>query len=67
MLDARYEIVSASCIVRDDVILAAIAISVPISKVGKRSILGVEVSLSEAEVYLKGFSFKSRGARTVRS
>ncbi len=50
-LDARYEKVRIAGIVQD----AAILIATGVNQEGKRSILGVSVSLSEAEVHWKDF------------
>ena len=50
-LDARYEKVRQASGVRD----AAILIASGVKKDGKRSILGISVSLSEAEVHWRAF------------
>lgn len=62
-LDARYEKVRQDGRVRD----AAILIAASVGPDGKRSILGVSVSLSEHEVHWRGFlqSLVERGLRGV--
>lgn len=64
ILDARYEKVRIDGIVRDATILSAIGIG-PDSR---RSLLGVSVALSEAEVHWRAFldSLVSRGLRGVQ-
>ena len=63
ILDARYEKVRINGIVRD----AAVLIAIGIGADGKRSILGVSVSLSEAEVHWREFlmSLTERGLHGV--
>jgi putative transposase len=63
-LDARYEKVRIDGVVRDAAILSAIGID----ENGKRSVLGLSVALSEAEVHWRGFldSLVARGLRGVR-
>lgn len=63
MLDARYEKLRESGVVRDAAVLSAIGID----KEGKRRILGVSVKLSEAEVHWRDFldSLVARGLRGV--
>ena len=63
-LDARYEKVRIDGVVRDAAILSAIGID----EDGKRSVLGISVALSEAEVHWRGFldSLVARGLRGVR-
>ncbi len=60
IIDARYEKVRVAGIVRSCAVLSAIGIR---SGDGKRTILGVSVSLSEAEVHWRDFlsSLKARG------
>lgn len=58
ILDARYEKVRESGCVRDCAVLIAIGVDAE----GRRSVLGVSVSLSEAEVHWRDF-FKSLLAR----
>jgi putative transposase len=60
ILDARYEKVRVAGVVRSCAVLIAIGIR---SEDGKRTILGVSVSLSEAEVHWRDFlsSLKARG------
>lgn len=62
-LDARYEHVRQDGQVRD----AAILLASGVSQSGKREILGVSVSLSEAEVHWRGFleSLLARGLQGV--
>lgn len=64
ILDARYEKVRINGIVRDATILSAIGVG-PDSR---RSILGLSVALSEAEVHWRAFldSLVKRGLRGVR-
>ena len=64
ILDARYEKVRIGGIVRDATILSAIGIG-PDSR---RSLIGVSVALSEAEIHWRGFldSLVERGLRGVR-
>jgi transposase-like protein len=52
MVDARYEQVRVDNLVRD----CAVLIALGIDDKGKREVLGVQVSLSEAEVYPNGRS-----------
>jgi transposase-like protein len=63
-LDARYEKVRIDGVVRDAAILSAVGID----EDGKRSVLGLSVALSEAEVHWRGFldSLVARGLRGVR-
>jgi putative transposase len=63
-LDARYEKVRIDGVVRDAAILSAVGID----EHGKRSVLGVSVALSEAEVHWRGFldSLVARRLRGVR-
>lgn len=63
-LDARYEKVRIDGVVRDAAILSAIGIG----EDGRRSVLGLSVALSEAEVHWRGFldSLVARGLRGVR-
>jgi transposase-like protein len=63
ILDARYEKVRHGGSVRDCAVLVAIGIL----EDGKRSVLGVDVSLSEAEVHWRGFlkSLLDRGLHGV--
>ena len=63
-LDARYEKVRIGGVVRDAAILSVIGID----EDGKRSVLGLSVALSEAEVHWRGFldSLVARGLRGVR-
>jgi putative transposase len=64
ILDARYENVRRSGQVLD----CAVLIAVGISPNGKRSVLGVSVSLSEAEVHWRDFltSLQTRGLHGVK-
>ena len=64
-LDARYEKVRIDGVVRDAAILSAVGID----EDGKRSVLGLSVALSEAEVHWRGFldSLVARGLRGVPS
>ncbi len=64
ILDARYEKVRQDGQVRDAAVLTAIGIS----RSGRRQMLGVSLSLSEAEVHWRGFlqSLVSRGLGGVR-
>jgi putative transposase len=63
-LDARYEKVRIDGVVRDAAILSAIGID----EDGKRSVLGISVALSEAEVHWRSFldSLVARSLRGVR-
>jgi len=63
-LDARYEKVRMDGQIRD----AAILIACGVGKAGKRKILGLSVSLSEAEVHWRAFlkDLVDRGMRGVR-
>lgn len=63
-LDARYEKVRIDGQVRD----AAVLIAIGVGENGKRDVLGVSVSLSEAEVHWRSFllSLKERGLSEVR-
>lgn len=65
ILDARYEKVRHGGSVVDCAVLMAIGVRDD----GKRSVLGVSVSLSEAEVHWRGFlsSLQKRGMHGVRS
>jgi len=64
VLDARYEKVRVGGQVRD----VAVLIATGVDPAGKRSVLGVSVSLSEAEVHWREFlsSLVRRGLRGVR-
>ncbi len=64
MIDARYEKVRVDGIVRD----CAVLIAIGIDSQGKRDILGVSVSLSEAEVYWRDFleSLQQRGLHGLK-
>jgi len=64
LLDARYEKVRCAGSVRDCAVLVAIGVRTD----GKRSVLGVSVSLSEAEVHWRAFmqSLTQRGLHGVR-
>lgn len=64
ILDARYEKVRIDGIVRDATVLSAIGIG----EDSRRSILGVSIALSEAEVHWRQFldSLVARGLRGVR-
>ena len=64
MLDARYEKVRVAGSVRDCAVLVAIGVLPS----GKRSVLGVSVSLSEAEVHWRDFlsSLKTRGMQGMK-
>jgi putative transposase len=64
VLDARYEKVRHGGSVRD----CAVLIAVGIDGEGRRQILGVSVSLSEAEVHWRGFleSLQARGLHGVK-
>jgi len=64
MLDARYEKVRVAGSVRDCAVLVAIGV-LPL---GQRSVLGVSVSLSEAEVHWRDFlsSLKTRGMQGMK-
>lgn len=64
ILDARYERVRFDGIVRDATVLSAIGVGAD----SRRSLLGVSVALSEAEVHWRAFldSLVSRGLRGVR-
>ncbi|HMQ97338.1 MAG TPA: IS256 family transposase [Candidatus Nanoperiomorbaceae bacterium] len=63
-LDARYEQVRVAGLVRD----VAVLIAVGVTEAGKRQILGVSVSLSEAEVHWRTFlqSLVARGLGGVQ-
>ena len=63
-LDARYEKVRIDGVVRDAAILSAVGIG----EDGKRSVLGLSVALSEAEIHWRAFldSLVARGLRGVR-
>jgi transposase-like protein len=63
-LDARYEKVREDGQIRD----AAVLLAVGVDRQGKRSVLGVSVSLSEAEIHWRTFlqSLISRGLSGVR-
>lgn len=63
-LDARYEKVRIDGVVRDAALLSVIGID----EEGGRSVLGLSVALSEAEVHWRGFldSLVARGLRGVR-
>lgn len=65
VLDAKYEKVRINGIVRDAAILSAIGVR---ETDGKRMILGVNVSLSEAEVYWRDFleSLNKRGIKGIK-
>ena len=65
ILDARYEKVRHGGYIRDLAVLVAIGIN---DKTGKREILGISVSLSEAEVHWRNFleSLQLRGLKGVR-
>jgi transposase-like protein len=64
ILDARYEQVRTDGQVRD----AAVLIAIGIDRAGKRAVLGVSVSLSEAEAHWRSFlrSLVARGLSGVR-
>lgn len=64
LLDARYEKVRVAGVVRDVAVLLAVGVDLA----GKRSVLGVSVALSEAEVHWREFlsSLVSRGLSGVR-
>ncbi len=64
MVDARYEQVRVDALVRD----CAVLIALGIDDQGKREVLGVQVSLSEAEVYWREFLFslQKRGLHGVK-
>lgn len=64
ILDARYEKVRQDGQVLD----AAVLIAIGVTQEGRRRVLGVSVSLSEAEVHWRRFlaSLKQRGLRGVR-
>jgi putative transposase len=64
ILDARYEKVRHG----GQVVSCAVLLAVGVSAGGKRCVLGVSVSLSEAEVHWRGFleSLKERGLHGVR-
>lgn len=64
LLDARYEKVR----VNGAVVSCALLVAVGISPDGRRSVLGVSVSLSEAEVHWREFlaSLQSRGLHGIR-
>jgi transposase-like protein len=64
VLDARYEQVRVAGAVRD----VAVLIAVGIDRAGQRAVLGVSVSLSEAEVHWREFlsGLVARGLRGVR-
>jgi len=64
MLDARYEKVRYDGVVRDCAVLSAIGID----DEGRRSVLGVSVALSEAEVHWREFlaSLQERGLHGVK-
>ena len=64
MLDARYEKVRISGVVRDCAVLVALGVD----QDGKRSIVGVSESLSEAEVHWRDFfaSLQDRGLHGVK-
>jgi len=64
VLDARYEKIRHGGAVRD----CAVLIALGVRKDGKRSILGVSVSLSEAEVHWRDFlkSLQDRGLHGVK-
>ncbi len=63
-LDARYENVRQGGLVRDCAVLLASGVGLD----GKREVLGVSVSMSEAEVHWRGFlqSLQRRGLHGVR-
>ena len=63
-LDSRYEKVRQGRLVRDCAVLVASGVALD----GKREVLGVSVSLSEAEVHWRGFlqSLQRRGLHGVR-
>lgn len=65
ILDAKYEKVRIEGVVRDAAILSAIGVK---EDDGKRMVLGVHVSLSEAEVYWREFleSLNLRGIRGIK-
>jgi len=64
LLDARYEKVRIASAVRD----AALLVAVGIRADGKRSVLGLSVSLSEAEIHWRTFleTLVDRGARGLK-
>ena len=64
LVDARYEKARIGGVVRDAAILSAVGIG----EDGKRSVLGLSVALSEAEIHWRGFldSLVARGLRGVR-
>jgi len=64
IVDARYEQVRVDNLVRDCAVLIAIGIDAQ----GKREVLGVQVSLSEAEVYWREFlvGLQKRGMHGVK-
>ena len=64
IVDARYEQVRVDNLVRD----CAVLIALGIDDKGKREVLGVQVSLSEAEVYWREFftSLQKRGLHGVK-
>ena len=64
LLDARYEKVRVSSCVRD----CALLIAVGVRSDGKRSVLGLSVSLSEAEIHWRTFfeALVERGARGLK-
>lgn len=66
LLDARYEKVRASGLVRSCAVFTAIG---KLKHDGKRTILGVAVSLSEAEVHWRDFlrSLQARGLLSCTS
>ena len=65
ILDAKYEKVRVNGVVRDAAILSAIGVR---ESDGKRMILGVNVSLSEAEIYWREFleSLNKRGIKGIK-
>ncbi len=64
LLDARYEKVRISSCVRD----VALLVAVGVRSDGKRSVLGLSVSLSEAEIHWRAFfeTLVERGARGLK-
>lgn len=68
ILDARYEKVRQSGVVRDCAVLSAIGITPDENGRGVRRVLGVSVALSEAEQHWRAFleSLVARGMRGVR-
>ena len=63
ILDARYEKVRTDGVVTD----AAVLIAIGVNSKGQREVLGVSISLSEAEVHWRGFleSLVQRGLRGI--